>query len=115
LNTPSISRSGDTITITNPSTNGNSNKGFNIYSGEDVACYQTGTTFSLIGKFAAEQNYIMQATCVNPLMNESGKSGSISFSIYAIIKVFDEFISTTDTTTKICNGLKYKIYLKSAF
>lgn len=115
LNTPSISRSGDTITITNPSTNGNFNKGFNIYSGEDVAFYQTGTTFSLIGKFAAEQNYIIQATCVNPLMNESGKSGSISFSIYSIIKVFDEFISTTDTTTKISNGLKYKIYLKSAF
>lgn len=63
LNAPSILRSGDTITITNPSTNGNFNKGFNIYSGEDVAFYQTGTTFSLIGKFAAEQNYIIQATC----------------------------------------------------
>lgn len=115
LNVPSISRSGDTITITNPSTNGNFNKGFNIYSGEDVAFYQTGTTFSLIGKFAAEQDYIIQATCVNPLMNESGKSGSISFSIYSISKVFDDFISTTDTTTRISNGLKYKIYLKSAF
>lgn len=115
LNAPSISRSGDTITITNPSTNGNFNKGFNIYSGEDVAFYQTGTTFSLIGKFAAEQNYIIQATCVNPLMNESGKSGLISFSIYSISKIFDEIISTTDTTTKISNGLKYNIYLKSAF
>lgn len=80
-----------------------------------MAFYQTGTTFSLIGKFAAEQNYIIQATCVNPLMNESGKSGLISFSIYSISKIFDEFISTTDTTTKISNGLKYNIYLKSAF
>ena len=49
LNTPSIARSSDTITITNPTTNGNFNKGFNIYSGEDVAFYQTATTFSLIG------------------------------------------------------------------
>ncbi len=48
-------------------------------------------------------------------MNESGKSGSIVFSMYSINKVFDEYISTTDTSTKISNGLKYKIYLKSAF
>jgi len=115
LNVPSIARSSDTITITNPSTNGNFNKGFNIYSGEDVAFYQTGTTFSLIGKLEAEQDYVILATCVNPLMNESGKSGSIALSIYSTKKVFDEHISTTDTTTKISNGLKYKINLKSAF
>ena len=115
LNVPSISRSSDTITITNPSTNGNFNKGFNVYSGGELAFYQTGTTFSLIGKFEAENDYSIQATCVNPLMNESGKSGSIVFSIYSINKVFDEYISTTDTSTKISSGLKYKIYLKSAF
>lgn len=115
LNTPSIARSSDTITITNPTTNGNFNKGFNIYSGEDVAFYQTATTFSLIGKFEAENDYLIQATCVNPLMNESGKSGSIRFSIYSINKVLDEHISTTDTTTKISDGLKYKINVKSAF
>ncbi len=115
LNAPSISRSGDTITISNPSTNGNFNEGFNVYTGEEVAFYQTGTTFSLIGKFAAEQDYVIKATCVNPLMNESAKSGSIAFSIFSINKIFDEFISTTDTTTKISNGLKYMIYLKSTF
>jgi len=115
LNVPSISRSSDTITITNPSTNGNFNKGFNVYSGGELAFYQTGTTFSLIGKFEAENDYSIQATCINPLMNESGKSGSIVFSIYSINKVFGEYISTTDTSTKISNGLKYKIYLKSDF
>ena len=115
LNAPSISRSSDTITITNPSTNGNFNKGFNVYSGEELVFYQTGTTFSLIGKLEAEKDYIIQATCVNPLMNESGKSGSITLSIYSINKVFDEYISTTDTSTKISDGLKYKINIKSAF
>ena len=115
LNVPSISRSSDTITITNPSTNGNFNKGFNVYFGGELAFYQTGTTFSLISKFEAEKDYSIEATCVNPLMNESGKSGSIVFSMYSINKVFDEYISTTDTSTKISNGLKYKIYLKSAF
>jgi hypothetical protein len=115
LNVPSISRSSDTITITNPSTNGNFNKGFNVYFGGELAFYQTGTTFSLISKFEAEKDYSIQASCVNPLMNESGKSGAIVFSIYSINKVFDEYISTTDTSTKISNGLKYKIYLKSAF
>ena len=83
--------------------------------GGELAFYQTGTTFSLIGKFEAENDYSIQAACVNPLMNESNKSNSISFAIYSIIKDFDEYISTTDTSTKISNGLKYKIYLKSAF
>lgn len=115
LNVPSISRSSDTITITNPSANGNFNKGFNVYSGGELAFYQTGTTFSLIGKFEAENDYSIQATCINPLMNESNKSNSILFAIYSIIKDFDEYISTTDTSTKISSGLKYKIYLKSAF
>jgi len=115
LNVPSISRSSDTITITNPSTNGNFNKGFNVYSNGELAFYQTGTIFSLIGKFEAEKDYLIQATCVNPLMNESGKSGSVLFSIYSINKVFNEHISTTDTSTKISDGLKYKIYLKSNF
>lgn len=115
LNVPSISRSSDTITITNPSTNGNFNRGFNVYSGGELAFYQTGTTFSLIGKFEAENDYSIQAACVNPLMNESNKSNSISFAIYSIIKDFDEYISTTDTSTKISSGLKYKIYLRSDF
>jgi hypothetical protein len=48
-------------------------------------------------------------------MNESNKSNSISFAIYSIIKDFDEYISTTDTSTKISSGLKYKIYLRSDF
>ena len=39
LNTPSIRREGDTITITNPSTNGNFNKGFNVYANGELASF----------------------------------------------------------------------------
>lgn len=115
LNTPSISRSSDTITISNPSTNGNFNKSFNVYSNGDVFFNQTGTSFSLIGKFEEEHDYKIEVTCNNPLMTESNKSNSISFAVYSIKKEFGEFITTTDTQTKISNGLKYSIRIKSAF
>ncbi len=115
LNKPTISRNSDIITISNPSTNGNFNKGFNIYSNDEVGFYITATTFSIIGKFEAEHDYRIEATCVNPLMNESQKSNSINFAVYSVVKDFDEFISTTDTTTKISDGLKYTLYIKSAF
>lgn len=115
LNTPSISRSSDTITISNPSTNGNFNKGFNVYSNDEQFFYQTGTTFSLIGKFDEEHDYKVECTCVNPQMNESNKSNSLSFAVYSIKKELGEFISTTDTQTKISDGLKYSILLASAW
>lgn len=115
LNTPSIRRDGDTITITNPSTNGNFNKGFNVYANGELAFYQTGTTLSLKGMFEAEKDYLMEATCVNPLMNESGKSNSIAFAIYSVNKVFDEYITTIDTNTRISDGMKYTFIIKSAF
>ncbi len=115
LNKPTISRNSDKITISNPGTNGNFNKGFNIYSNNELAFYTAGTYFSLIDKFEAEHDYAIEATCTNPLMNESPKSNSISFAVYSVVKDFDEYISTTDTTTKISDGLKYTCYITSSF
>ncbi len=115
LNAPTIARSADTITITNPNTNGNFNKSFNIYSNGELAFNQTGTTFSLIGKFEAEKDYTIEASCINPLMEESSKSTSINFSVFSIVKEFDEFLSTTDTTTKKSNNLNYSLQIKNAF
>ena len=47
-------------------------------------------------------------------MNESAKSGSIAFSIFSINKILMS-LSQQQITTKISNGLKYMIYLKSTF
>ena len=115
LYTPSLSRSKDTVTINNPSSNGSFNKGFNIYSGEELVFSQTSTTFSIIGKFEAEKDYTITATCINPLMNESAKSNKLSFAVYSVVKDFDEFLSTTDKTTKISNGITYSLQINRAF
>ncbi|MGI6594989.1 MAG: hypothetical protein ACOX24_07975 [Christensenellales bacterium] len=115
LNTPAMTRNGNTVTITNPSSNGNFNKGFNIYSNGELAFYQTGYQIDLIAKFEVEKNHVIEASCVNPLMNESNKSNSILFAIYSIEKVFDEHITTLDTTTKITDGLRYTFLVKSEF
>ena len=112
LNTPAMTRNGNTVTITNPSSNGNFNKGFNIYSNGELAFYQTGYQIDLIAKFEVEKNHVIEASCVNPLMNESNKSNSILFAIYSIEKVFDEHITTLDTTTKITDGLRYTFLVK---
>ena len=48
LRTVTISRNGDTISISNPSTNGNYVKSYNIYLNDELVKTQTATSFSII-------------------------------------------------------------------
>ncbi len=69
LNTPSISRSGDTITVTNPSTNGNFNRNIKLYSNGALVATNAlssqggSTTFSI--KTFAVGDYEIVAKCSN--------------------------------------------------
>ena len=112
LNKPSISRNLETISITNPSSNGNFNKKFIIYSNDEIAFDQTSTSFVVTNMFDSEKDYNIQTSCFNPLMNESPKSDALKISVYSIEKVLDEHLSTTDTRTKICDGIDYSFSIK---
>ncbi len=115
LYTPSISRNGDTIYISNNSNNGAFCKMFRVYVNDKLEFSQTSTSFSLIGKFAAEADYKIEASCYNEQLVESNKSSSINVSIYSIIKEYDENLTTKDTTTKISNGITYTFTMTANF
>lgn len=115
LYTPSINRSNNYININNNSNNGAFSKMFKVYNNDELAFTWTSSSFNMIDKFEAENDYVISASCYNPLLIESDKSSSISISVYSIIKEYDEGLSTTDTTTKITNGLTYQFTMKAAF
>lgn len=115
LYTPNISRNGDTINISNNSSNGAFSKMYRVYVNDKLEFSQTSTSFSLIGKFEAEADYKIEATCYNAQLVESNKSSSINVSIYSIIKEFDENLTTKDATSKISNGLTYSFTMTANF
>ena len=113
LYTPSISRSNETINISNPGSNGSFSKQYNIYSNDELFFSLTSSSFSILDRFESERDYKIECTCFNPLMDESDKTSSIRFSVYSVRREFDEFLSTESTRSKICNGIDYNFTMKS--
>ena len=108
LNTPSISRSNDTITISNPSTNGNFVTQFKIYNGNDVLRTQTATSFSLIGLGAG--NYELYASAVGNNFKDSLLSNKINAAVYTLTRNLTN-LTANNSTALISNGLPYSVTL----
>lgn len=110
LNAPSISRSEDTISLTNPSTNGNYNTGFRIYNDSELLFSQTSTSFSLINKLAIG-DYELYAACYNGnnQFNDSPKSDTyIECSVFGLTRELTE-TTASNSTSKMSDGLDYTV------
>ena len=82
LNKVTISRSSDTISISNPSSNGSYVSKYRIYSSGAKIKEQTGTSFSLIGLGKGSYELTV-AACAN-YFNDSPVSSSIKATVYSI-------------------------------
>ena len=111
LHAPSISRSNDTITISNPSTNGSYASAFKILNGDTQLSSQSGTTLSLIGLGAGTYELTVRATGTNFV--DSDKSNKIKASVYTITKTLEN-LSISNNATLISSGLPYTATLTPA-
>lgn len=98
LRTVTISRSGSTLTISNPSSNGTFVTGYKIYSNETLIQTQTSATFNLDTLDAGVHSITVRAYGTN--FNDSNASSAVSYSIYSISNVLTD-ITNSNTATKI--------------
>lgn len=112
LNAPTISRSGDTLTITNPSTNGNFNRNVKLYDGDSLLrtialSSQGGSTTVSIKSLSPMHNYNARVKCSNSSnFNDSAYSNSVTFSCFSITRnITNGTINNADTT--IADGVSY--------
>lgn len=109
LNKLTLTRSDDTMTITNPATNGSFVQKFRIYNKGALLKEQTGTTFSLIGLGAGE--YELQVSAVGAGFYDSEASAAVKASVFAISQSLTN-LTTTNNATLISNGLEWTTTLK---
>lgn len=104
-----LTRSNDTMTITNPATNGNFVEKFRIYNSGVLLKEQTGTTFSLIGLGAGD--YELQVSAVASGFYDSEASAAVKAKVFTIAQALTN-LTTTNSATLISNGLEWTTTLK---
>ena len=108
LNAPSISRSNDTISISNPSANGNFASTFKIYNGTVLRGTTTQTSFTLTGLGAGSYELSVKATGAN--FTDSPKSNMIKASVYTITRTLTN-LTANNSTALIADGMPYSVTL----
>ena len=109
LRTVTISRNGDTISISNPSTNGNYVKSYNIYLNDELVKNQTGSSFSIIS-FNTHGEVKFEVTAVADLFLEAAKSTSITTITYSLNQDLEN-LNTSNSNTLIVDALPYSTKL----
>lgn len=108
LNAPSISRSNDTISISNPSTNGNFATSYKIYNGDNLRGTTSSSSFTLTGLGAGTYNLTVKATGAN--FSDSPKSNMIKASVYTITRTLTN-LTANNSTALIADGMPYSVTL----
>ena len=104
LYAPTISRSNDTISISNPSTNGGFVNKYKVYNGTTLLHEQTSTSFSLIGLGAG--TYSLSVAACGTDFTDSPKSNVINVSVCSITRTLTN-LSSSNTASLISSGLNY--------
>ena len=108
LYAPTISRSGDTINISNPSTNGGFVTKYKIYNGNTALSEQTTTSFSLIGLGAG--TYSLSVAASGTDFKDSPKSNVINASVYTITRTLEN-LTANNNTALIGDNQTYNVTL----
>lgn len=109
LNAPSVSRSSHTLTVTNPSTNGNFASIYNIWDGATLVSSQSTTQYDLLNLDVGSHTQI-HATMSGTNFNDSSSSSNISYSIYSITNSLTNMTSS-NAATKIGMNENYSTTL----
>lgn len=105
LNAPTLSKSSNTLSISNPSTNGNFNVGFKTYN--NGVLYSEITAASLdLTQFEAHR-YLMTARCQASTRGfvDSNESNAVDLAVYNIEYVLGNGITCNISTAKTTSGM----------
>lgn len=108
LNKLTVTRSGDTITISNPSSNGGFVEKFRIYNNGTLYEETTGTSFSLVNQNAG--SYSLTFTAIGTNFIESEATKAINCSVCTITKNLTN-LNANNSTAKISSGQNYTVTL----
>ena len=111
LQAPSISRSNGTISISNPSANGNFVTGYAVYNGNIHRGNISGSSFALSGLGTGTYELSVKARGTN--FDDSDKSNVIKASVYTIARTLTN-LTANNSTAFISNGLPYTVTLTPA-
>ena len=81
LNAPTIALSGSTLTITNPSSNGNFVTSYKVYNGSTLLATVTSTTVDLLTYISTAGTYAITVKASGTNFNDSASSNSISYTV----------------------------------
>lgn len=109
LNAPSASRSGHTLTVTNPSTNGNFATIYNIWDGATLVSSQSTTQYNLLSLPVGNHPQI-HAAMSGTNFNDSPNSSNISYAVYSITNSLSN-LTTSNSATKIGQNENYSTTL----
>lgn len=104
LRTVSISRNGDTISISNPSTNGNFGQKFRIFSDDTVVREVTTSTTSFsIVSFNTHGTINFSVTIFADLFQEADHSSTITVTTYSLLRQLQNMTSTSSAALIVQN------------
>ena len=111
LNAPTISRSGDTINISNPASNGSFVSGYKVFIGDTLRGTTTQSSFTISGLGAGTYNISVKAYGTN--FKDSAKSNVINASVYTIARSLTN-LTASNSQTVISDGQTYTVTLTPA-
>ena len=109
LRTLTLTRSNDTMSISNPSTNGNFVQKYRVYNKGEKLKEITSTTFSLIGLGVGE--YELQVSAISSGFKDSEASAVVKAKVFGISQALTN-LTSTNTATLISNGLEWTTTIK---
>ena len=112
LHAPTITRSGNKISVSNPSTNGNYAAGFKIYDGDTYVDYRASQSQFYVTSLGVG-SYSLSVALYGTNFNDSPKSNVINASVYTIARSLTN-LTTTDNTSLISDGETYTLTLAPA-
>lgn len=111
LNPVTLNRNNDTVTITNPSTNGGFVGKYQLYSGATMLRELTSTSFSLVSLGAGD--YELHVVALGTYFLDSIISNKIKASVYTITRTLTN-LTANNSTALIGNGQSYSVTLSPA-
>ena len=101
LNAPSISHSGSSLSISNPSSNGNFCNGYKLYKDNSLLTEQSSTSYTLTQ--LDNGNFDMFVRCKGNNFQDSPDSNSLNIGVFGVMYRLRN-LTTTTTTAKLTNG-----------
>ncbi len=101
LNALTISKSGNSITMTNPSTNGNFLQTYKFFANDEMKSEQTSSSYGLT--LLPNGTYVVFAKAAAVRFKDSAKSNELNVGVYGILYDVDGLICSV-STTRITSG-----------